>query len=555
MAIKSGFFNAILSAGQYDRQYNADDYTDNLAVVISDGVCRTINDDFRVVANGLNLIVRPGYAFIKGHYCHNTTEYSLPSVVPPQGGTRIDRVVLRLDKSITVRSISVVYLEGTTEAPELTRNDVIYDLCLAEITSTAGSAAVSVKDTRGDADLCGWVYSTAGDGSFFTSLDNQFDEWFENVKDTLSSVTLFKRYMWQTVLEAQQTEVAFNIPQYDAETCFFDVYVNGFLVHDYTANDNVITFAETLNAGTVITVNAYKSIDGTGIMTVADEITELQNKYAAISGVGKFVYTAKGTNDNVILSEIAQAFAERQYSDITAEAEAFLENLGGNEYLASLGADAEVTISVVGKLGVAAAYSGSGTDVSPYKWFVLANGVTFDFSGADAITVNCVVGTYNTIFSYGKVKNVVLSATNGTIKAIDGSAENARIEISATGDGYIATRGEHINCRYSVKSTGGNATVFLSEGEFIRVIGGTFKAYNSAEQTYSAVFYTNGYSSESVIVATNINCPTVAISGFSQQYAAIGYSGATVIDVLVSPLSSVGDYVTVGTQINKNKTE
>lgn len=35
MAEKSGFFNALNVDGAYDRTYNANDYCDNLAVVIS----------------------------------------------------------------------------------------------------------------------------------------------------------------------------------------------------------------------------------------------------------------------------------------------------------------------------------------------------------------------------------------------------------------------------------------------------------------------------------------------------------------------------------------
>ena len=558
MAIKSGFFTSILSAGVYDRQYTAKDYTDMIGVFISNGVRRSEEDDFKVTASGLVLSLNAGYAMIAGHYCRNTSTYSLPAVVPPTGGSRVDRVVLRLDTSITTRSIGVVYLEGNgTTAPSLTRNDVIYDLCLAEVTSTAGSTSVSVVDTRSDADLCGWVYSTAGDNSFFESLDNEFDEWFEDVKDTLSSVTLFKRYIWESTISAQTSTVTFSVSQYDADTCFIDVYVNGFRMStdEFSQSGNVLTFDTALNAGAVVQVNVYKSIDGTGIESVSDEITELQNEYATISGAGKYIYVATGSGDNVILSDIADAFRNKAYdaSTISATAKAFLDALGGNTYLAGLTNDAHITISVVGKLGVSAAYEGSGTALSPYKWFNLS-GVIFDFSKADIISVECTTGTYNTILN-GDIRHCKMKASGGSILAFNGTrAEDCDFSITSTGDGIIAHGGDYINCKFTTQSSTGNAIVFESEADsFIRVIGGRFTAHNTANNTMSTVFYTDGSSTDAVIAAENISCPSVTISGLSQQYLAVCYSGAAIINLVTSTLTTAGSYVTVNSRINKSK--
>ena len=558
MAIKSGFFTSILSAGVYDRQYTAKDYTDMIGVFISNGVRRSEEDDFKVTASGLVLSLNAGYAMIAGHYCRNTSTYSLPAVVPPTGGSRVDRVVLRLDTSITTRSINVVYLEGNgTTAPALTRNDVIYDICLAEVTSTAGSTSLVVTDTRSDADLCGWVYSTAGDNSFFESLDNEFDEWFEDVKNTLASVTLFKRYIWETTLAAQSSTVTFSVSQYDADTCFIDVYVNGFRMStdEFSQSGNVLTFDTALNAGAVVQDNVYKSIDGTGIESVADEITELQNEYATISGAGKYIYVATGSGDNVILSEIADAFRNKAYdaSTISETAKAFLDALGGNTYLGGLTNDAHITISVVGKLGVSAAYEGSGTALSPYKWFDLS-GVIFDFSKADIISVECTTGTYNTILN-GDIRHCKMKASGGSILAFNGTrAEDCDFSITATGDGTIAQGGDYINCKFSVQSSTGDAIVFKSSADsFIRVIGGRFTAHNTANNTMSTVFYTDGSSTDAVIAAENISCPSVTISGLSQQYLAVCYSGAAIINLVTSTLTTAGSYVTVSNRINKSK--
>ena len=502
MAQKSGFFNAQLQAGVYDRTYNADDYCDNLAVIIGNGVLRSTNDDLKVTASGLNLSVNIGRAWINGHYFNNTTAYSLPAITLPTGASRIDNVVLRLDTTITGRNISIQYVQGTAAtspvAPALTRTDTIYEICLAQITVNANASSVSVKDTRSDATLCGWVYSVSGDDSFFTSLDNEFDTWFLGVKDTLASVTLFKQYKWETSLGSATNTVQFNIPQYDPDTCFFDVYVNGLYADDYTANGDILTFGTTLVAGTDVTVLAFKSIDGTGIMSVADEITQLQNQYATLAGVSKYIYNATGVDDNISLSQIAQAFYAGSYDagDVTAAADAFLTALGGNTYLGNLADDAKITIEVVGALGVTTAAYGTGTSANRYRYFNFGQTSTnpkriiFDFGKADKINITCPASKSSIIF-YGtdiEVKNVSCKAVSGGANCNIQMIANSNIgrmsftdcnfEIDTTGDARIAENGTYINCYCWAASSGGHAILFVpNSNELIRIIGGTFYAY------------------------------------------------------------------------------
>ena len=85
---KSGFFNALNNNGVYDRKYNANDYSDNLAVIISNGVLRSENDDLRVTASGMVVTVGVGRAWINGHYYYNDAPHSFAAAVAPAGGTR-----------------------------------------------------------------------------------------------------------------------------------------------------------------------------------------------------------------------------------------------------------------------------------------------------------------------------------------------------------------------------------------------------------------------------------------------------------------------------------
>lgn len=579
MAQKSGFFNALLNNGEPDRKYNAEDYRDNLAVIISNGVLRSTNDDLKVTANGLNLTVNVGRAWINGGWYKNTTPYSLPAITLPTGASRIDRVVLRFDNTLLNRDISLQYLEGTPAtspvAPALTRTETIYELCLANITVAANASSVGVIDTRDDANLCGWVYSTSGDGSFFTSLDNSFNEWFEQTKDTLASVTLFKRYKWETTLNSAASVITFNIPQYDAETCFVEVYVNGLLSDDYTQNNNVLTFDTSLVAGTEITVLAFKSIDGTGIMTVADEITQLQNAVAALDGVSKFAFVAGHNSDNIALSEIAQAIYAKSMSGVTNQyATAFLTALGGATYLSNLPDDTHITINVVGKVGINFAAYGSGTAQSRYRYFNFSQAgasdirLTFDFANAETMNIECDAGTKNIIF-YGTdldIRNCKLNASSvgasvdiqmvASSNAGRVNAENCIFKIQTTGDAKIGEQGTFLNCDCLALSETGHALLFVPKSAYLlRVIGGTHRAYAKVSGKTAAVFYTYGTDTNAVIMATNINCPTVTVSGYWQQYLSVAYAGKTLINGVTSTMNSDGTYNIINNQIWLSKAQ
>lgn len=580
MAQKSGFWNALLSNGEYDRKYNAEDYSDNLAVVISNGVLRSIADDLKVTASGLVISVAAGRGWINGKYYYNDSTYTFAAITAPTGGKRYDRVMLRYNKDLAAREISLVYVQGTVAndpvKPTPTRSGNIYDLVLADIYIEANATSVTITDQRGNANLCGWVYSTSGDNSFFTSLDSSFTTWFEEKKNTLSSVTLFKRYSQNITVAAATSTVSFNIPQYNADTCFLEVYVNGIFDNRHSISNSVITFLGTLVAGTLVTVNCYKSIDGTGIQSVSQEITELQNTVATLSGVSKFTYTCTGTDDNKSLSDIAQAFYTGSYvaADVTTAANAFLTALGGNTYLAALSAEAQITIDVVGRFGATTPYAGSGTTESRYRWFslgVIATGdkrIAFDFAKCEKITIACTANTSNIIF-YGTdliIRNAnVYAYSNGVscpIQMIASSnnngkieAENCRFSISTSGLAVIAENGTFINCWGKVVSRASNAYCFAPKSvSLIRVIGGTFYAYIATSGMTPAIFYVYNAETNAVVIAHNINCPTVAMTGYSQQYLSVAAAGNVYIYGVTSTMNSSGAANTINGQIWKSKT-
>ena len=316
MALKSGFYNAMKSGSVYDRTYNADDYKNVFAAFIKDGVRRSGMDDFRVIASGLALSVKMGFAICGGRWVNLDADYSLTTVTPPVGDySRMDAVVLRVDANEATRAASLIYRTGTASssptAPAKSTTTGVSELIIATVLVAPGATTVRVTDTRSDANYCGWITTPVGYDDYFVSLESRFNTWFNDVQNELASVTLFKQYMWRTVLDSPASSVTFSIPQYDSTgTDILQIYVNGLLEIkgvDYTISGSTITFGTggggtgTKIAGTEIVVICYKSIDGTGLGSVSDEITELQNDMALLSDTNDYKYVCNGTNDNVRL--------------------------------------------------------------------------------------------------------------------------------------------------------------------------------------------------------------------------------------------------------------
>ena len=506
---KSGFFNALRIDGDYDRKYNANDYSDNLAVVIGNGVLRSVDDDLRVTASGMTVTVGIGRAWINGHYYYNDTPLTFSTVTAPAGGTRYDRVFLRCNTDISVRSIELVYRQGTAAntptKPAPVREGNIYELVLADVFVGTNATSVTVTDTRSDESICGWVFSTRGNEAFFKTLDNEFNAWFDRTRDEVATVTIFKQYVWRTTLSAAASQVPFNIPQYDANGVnIIEVYVNGLLRNNpahYTVSGSVITFKGSLVAGTEVIVVVHKSIDGNGIDSVADEITKLQNDVANIAGANEYTYICNGVNDNVRISDIVQGWLN-----------------GGTDY-------SSYKLNVYGTFGATTPYGGSGTSTSPYRWMSLGGGtvtnrrVVVDFSACSQMTFNCTADTYNVIL-YGMQVNVIganitIFSTSGTTQA---NATNCRFWVTAN-TGYIARGGVFRDCRASLTINNGNAYCFnvMSSG-LLRVYGGEYYAYATASY-FSTVVYVNSGQTGAVVNTYSMSCPTNARGGYVQSYS------------------------------------
>ena len=155
----------IITYPETGNTYDADDASGYLATRLS-GVY-SAEEDFSVTAQGgLSVQVSAGQAWVrparfKGRsiIMEQPTTVVLTEADPVR--SRIDRIVRRYDAAAKKTRLQV--LDGTPDsaapaAPAISRTELVYDLCLAEIRRPAGSTSVTaadITDTRADETVCG----------------------------------------------------------------------------------------------------------------------------------------------------------------------------------------------------------------------------------------------------------------------------------------------------------------------------------------------------------------------------------------------------------------
>lgn len=149
-----------------DREVTAADFAKYYKELLTNGVFYRNNLPSLKVSKGTGLIsnVDIGAAFIEGQLYRNKVPKELVHATGNPSFPRIDRVVVRLNRNIANRDIRTFVKPGipatTPLAPALERNDLIYELSLAQVRVNAGTTAIgTVIDERLDQSLCGIVSS------------------------------------------------------------------------------------------------------------------------------------------------------------------------------------------------------------------------------------------------------------------------------------------------------------------------------------------------------------------------------------------------------------
>ena len=134
---------------------------------LTSGVFSSAEDFPVTAAGGLKVTVGAGRGWVHpsrftGYSITKREADTLALPLADPSLPRIDRIVMRYDAGARAASLQV--LQGTASstptAPAISRTELIYDLCLAEITRPAGSTSITtgqITDTRLDEALCGIV--------------------------------------------------------------------------------------------------------------------------------------------------------------------------------------------------------------------------------------------------------------------------------------------------------------------------------------------------------------------------------------------------------------
>lgn len=181
MAELCRFFDSI--DGQDDRVYTADEFAEYFRQFIRNGIFNGPGNNLQVGTEGQDMqtFIEPGYAWIEGYLYKIDIEpkYLEHDIADPMLD-RLDRIVIRLDKTLENRHVKAFILKGDPaedpEIPLLTRNDNIYEIALAHVEVLAGKSFIGehqITDERLDPSVCGVVTH------LFDQIDTTalFDEW------------------------------------------------------------------------------------------------------------------------------------------------------------------------------------------------------------------------------------------------------------------------------------------------------------------------------------------------------------------------------------------
>lgn len=220
MAVQNFPFDSI-SIDNPDRAADSAQLADYIGSFFSDGVLPPLVNypnmhQLAVRASspvGMSVQVDTGMGIIKGRKYYQDAVRTLNIASAEPTLSRKDRIVLRMNLNQEYRNNDLYVVKGTASltpaAPELTRNNVVYELSLATVNVRAGVTSITgadIQDERYNNAVCGFVYVLLGEvdtsvinatlQSFYENMVNdtenwqtgqktQFETWFAGIRGIL----------------------------------------------------------------------------------------------------------------------------------------------------------------------------------------------------------------------------------------------------------------------------------------------------------------------------------------------------------------------------------
>lgn len=185
MAERSGFFNARLQDGVYDRTYQAEDFADCLSLFIPNGIYvedsetltgtidKTTVQGLKPYESGTSLFIKEGKAFING-YWYLLDEQDLEISLTVNTTKAIALMYVAADRRMRVELLDLV--DGQ---PSIPKTDAQYGILLGTVSYT--SDGVSVTDLRED--------FMVGSPKSLQAIANQAQQTLRELKSSMSKLT------------------------------------------------------------------------------------------------------------------------------------------------------------------------------------------------------------------------------------------------------------------------------------------------------------------------------------------------------------------------------
>lgn len=287
--------------------------------IISNGVfatpAGTPSTDLQVLASsGLTVVMKPGEGIFLDQWYINDEDIEF-TLDGESSLDRIDLIVIEANKTAAVLQTKAKVIKGTPSAvpvaPTITDSDEIKQYPIASIRITAGITTItqsSITDMRGLAPTL-WITSLikqVDTSELWNQYNSAFWEWFDEVKETLVTTTLMRKYTGYSYTTVEnQSEFTVPISQYNASLDILQVHVEGRILRegvDYSKSGNTITLTTALPVvNTLVYFEIFKSVDGSDAEAYVDRLYALEQR------VGNSIVTADDGSDKiVIVSDLRQ---------------------------------------------------------------------------------------------------------------------------------------------------------------------------------------------------------------------------------------------------------
>lgn len=188
----SGFFNSIGG----NRKYSAEQLSSIFDGVITDGIYANCGDFLSVVpGTGMEVIVKSGRAWFNHTWSLNDSNMPLTIDAGDVLRTRIDAVVLEINKTIPVLENSIKVIKGEASVnpvrPSLEKSGDIYQYALAYVTVNPEAESITETDIsvvvgQDETPFVTAPLQTVSISDLFQTWNGQFNDWFNNLKAQLS---------------------------------------------------------------------------------------------------------------------------------------------------------------------------------------------------------------------------------------------------------------------------------------------------------------------------------------------------------------------------------